>query len=148
MSIVGISQLARYITAGLDHRNDWTGAFPFAAQLAALTICVLAYALVVRATASNAFFSQIVRIQSERGHTVAMGGPYHYVRHPAYLGAILYELAVPILLSSWWSLIPSGFDAILMILRTALEDRTLQAELTGYDDYARHVRHRLLPGIW
>jgi protein-S-isoprenylcysteine O-methyltransferase Ste14 len=111
-------------------------------------VCVLGYALFVWATASNTFFSQIVRIQSERGHTVVTGGPYHYVRHPAYVGAILYELAVPILLASWWALIASGLSAILLILRTALEDRALQSELTGYIDYARQVRHRLLPGIW
>ena len=148
MSMLGISQLARYVVAGLDHRYSWTGSFPFTAQLAALTICVLGYALVVWATASNAFFSQIVRIQSERGHSVAAGGPYHYVRHPAYLGAVVYELAAPILFASWWTFVPSGFAAILLVLRTALEDRTLQAELNGYDDYAVQVHHRLLPGIW
>lgn len=148
MSILGLTQLVRYIVAGLDQRYGWTGDFPLAAQIAALTVCVLGYALVVWATASNTFFSQIVRIQSERGHAVVTGGPYHYVRHPAYVGAILYELAVPVLLASWWALIASGLNAILLILRTALEDRTLQAELTGYADYARQVRHRLLPGIW
>jgi len=148
MSILGLTQLARYIVAGLDQRYGWTGSFPLAAQIAALTVCILGYALVVWATASNTFFSQIVRIQFERGHAVSTGGPYHYVRHPAYVGAILYELAVPILLASWWALIASGLNAILLILRTALEDRTLQAELTGYVEYARQVRHRLLPGIW
>jgi protein-S-isoprenylcysteine O-methyltransferase Ste14 len=148
MSILGLAQLARYIVAGLDQRDGWTGGFPLAAQIAALAVCALGYALVVWATAANAFFSQIVRIQPERGHTVATGGPYHYVRHPAYAGAILYELAVPILLASWWALIPSGLNAILLILRTTLEDRTLQAELTGYAGYARQVRHRLVPGVW
>ena len=148
MSILGLTQLVRYIVAGLDQRYGWTGGLPLAAQIAALTVCVLGYALVVWATASNTFFSQIVRIQSERGHAVATGGPYHYVRHPAYFGAILYELAVPVLLASWWALVPSGLNAILLILRTALEDHTLQAELTGYADYARQVRYRLLPGIW
>jgi protein-S-isoprenylcysteine O-methyltransferase Ste14 len=148
MSILGLTQLVRYIVAGLDQRYGWTGAFPLAAQIAALTVCVLGYALVVWATASNTFFSKIVRIQTERGHTVATGGPYHYVRHPAYVGAILYELAVPVLLASWWALIASGSNAILLILRTALEDRTLQVELTGYDDYARQARYRLLPGVW
>jgi protein-S-isoprenylcysteine O-methyltransferase Ste14 len=148
MSILGLAQLARYIVAGLDQRDGWTGGFPLAAQIAALAVCALGYALVVWATAANAFFSQIVRIQPERGHTVATGGPYHYVRHPAYAGAILYELAVPVLLASWWALIPSGLNAILLILRTALEDRTLQAELAGYAGYARQVRHRLLPGVW
>jgi len=148
MSMLGLVQLVRYIVAGLDQRYGWTGGFPVAAQIAALTVCILGYALFVWATASNTFFSQIVRIQSERGHAVATGGPYHYLRHPAYFGAILYELAVPVLLASWWALIASGLSIILLILRTALEDRTLQTELTGYGDYARQVRYRLLPGIW
>ena len=148
MSIVGLLGLALLIVAGLDQRYGWTGSFPLAAQIAALAVCVLGYTLGVWATASNAFFSQIVRIQTERGHTVATGGPYQYVRHPAYVGTILYQLAVPVLLASWWALIPGGLNAILLVLRTALEDRTLQAELTGYADYARQVRYRLLPGVW
>ena len=148
MSMLGLIQLVRYIVAGLDQRYDWTGGFPQATQIIALIACILGYVLVVWATASNAFFSQIVRIQSERGHTIVTGGPYHYVRHPAYMGAILYELAVPFLLASWWALIGSGLTIILLILRTALEDRTLQAELAGYGEYAQQVRYRLLPGIW
>ena len=148
LSIINLTGLVRYIVAGLDQRYGWSGGLPLAAQITALIVCVLGYALFVWATASNTFFSQVVRIQSERGHTVVTGGPYHYVRHPAYVGAILYELAVPVLLASRWALIASGLNAILLILRTALEDRTLQAELTGYVDYARQVRHRLLPGIW
>ena len=148
LSILGLAQLVRYIVAGLDERYGWTGDFPIIAQVAALCVCALGYCLVVWATASNAFFSQIVRIQSERGQTVAKGGPYHYVRHPAYIGAILYELAVPILFASWWALVAGCLGAVLLILRTALEDRTLKAELVGYDDYAHHVRYRLVPGFW
>jgi protein-S-isoprenylcysteine O-methyltransferase Ste14 len=148
MSLLGLTQLARYILAGLDHRYGWTGDFPFAAQIAALMLCILGYSLFVWAMASNAFFSQIVRIQFERGHTVATGGPYRFVRHPAYAGAILFELAVPILLGSWWALVPSGLSALLLILRTALEDRTLRVELPGYIYYDHRVRYRLLPGIW
>jgi protein-S-isoprenylcysteine O-methyltransferase Ste14 len=148
MSILGLTQLARYIVAGLDQRFGWTGGFSLVAQIVALIICTLGYALFVWANASNSFFSQIVRIQSERGHYVEKGGPYRFLRHPGYLGAILFELAVPILLASWGALIISWFNAMLLILRTALEDRTLQAELSGYVDYARQVRHRLVPGIW
>ena len=148
MSMLGMTQLARYIVAGLDQRYGWRGGLPLAAQIAALTVCVLGYALVVWATASNAYFSQIVRIQSERGHTVVNGGPYQTVRHPAYLGAILFELAVPVLLASWWALVLSGISVSLLILRTALEDRSLQAELSGYADYTRRVAYRLLPGLW
>ena len=147
-SILGLVQLVRYIVAGLDQRFGWTGGMPLAAQIAALAVCTLCYALFVWATASNTFFSQIVRIQSERGHAVATGGPYRHVRHPAYAGAILYELAVPVLLASWPALIVSSLNALLLILRTALEDLTLQAELSGYREYAQEVRYRLIPGIW
>ena len=148
LSILRLTQLVRYILAGLDQRYGWTGGFPLAVQMAALTVCVLSYALLAWAMASNTFFSQIVRIQSDRGHAVATAGPYRYVRHPAYVGMILFELAMSTLLASWWAIIASGLCAILLILRTALEDRTLQVELTGYVDYARRVRYRLLPGIW
>jgi protein-S-isoprenylcysteine O-methyltransferase Ste14 len=148
LSLLGISQLIRYILAGLDQRYGWTGDFPFAAQFAAWIVCILGYALVTWATAANAFFSQVVRIQTERSQTVVSNGPYHRIRHPAYLGAILYELAVPVLLASWWALIPSLLNVFLLITRTALEDRALQKELDGYLDYANQVPDRLLPGVW
>lgn len=148
MSIIGVTTLLRLIVAGFDQRFGWTGGIPVAAQVAALIVAALGYALVVWATASNAYFSQVVRIQSERAHAVATGGPYRTVRHPGYLGTILCELAMPVLLASWWALLVGGLNAILFIVRTALEDRTLQAELSGYGEYARRVRFRLLPGIW
>ena len=141
-------QLARYIVAGLDQRNGWTGGFPAGVQIAALAISFLGYSIIPWAVANNKFFSQIVRIQSDRGHSVASSGPYRFVRHPGYLGMIAFELAVPIMLASWWSLLISVGNAFLIILRTALEDRTLQAELPGYKEYAQHVLYRLLPGVW
>ncbi len=94
------------------------------------------------------FFAATVRIQSERGHTVATGGPYRLVRHPGYLGALVFQLATPFTLGSWWALIPSGLASLLYVVRTALEDKTLLDELDGYPDYARQVRYRLLPGVW
>jgi protein-S-isoprenylcysteine O-methyltransferase Ste14 len=148
MSAIGLLGLARLLLAGFDQRYGWTGGFPIVAQIAALVLAALGYALGVWATASNAFFSQIVRVQSEREHAVATGGPYRFVRHPAYIGTIAFELGVPVLLASWWALIPGLINAVLFVVRTALEDRTLQADLEGYADYARQVRYRLLPGIW
>lgn len=148
MSIFRLTTLARYILAGLDQRYGWTIGFPAAAQLSGLVVCVLSYALLAWAMTSNAFFSQIVRIQSEHNHAVVTHGPYRYVRHPGYIGMMLFELAMSTLLASWWSLLASGLCVILLVLRTALEDRTLQVELTGYVDYARQVRYRLLPGFW
>lgn len=148
VSLIRLLQLTRYILAGLDQRYGWTAGFPQTVQIAALAICVLGYALFGWALASNAFFSQIVRIQTDRGHRVAEGGPYRIVRHPGYVGAILFELTMPILLDSEWSLLVSALCAMLFILRTALEDRTLLAELDGYAAYASRVRYRLLPGLW
>ncbi len=107
MGGLGLVQPLRYIVAGLDQRFGWTGGMPPAAQVAALVVCALGYALVVWAMASNAFFTQIVH-PDERGHSVATGGPYRYLRHPAYIGAILFEAAAPILLASSWSGIASG----------------------------------------
>ena len=148
VALLGLTQLARYIVAGFDQRYHWSSGIPLAVPLGAFLICACGYALFVWATASNPFFSRIVRIQSERGHTVIRGGPYRYVRHPAYAGAASYELAVPFLLASWWAVPLSIVAAGLLIARTALEDRALLAELDGYADYARAVRYRLAPRVW
>lgn len=88
------------------------------------------------------------RIQKERGHTVQTGGPYQFVRHPGYVGALLYQLATPFLLGSWWALVPMLLTIPLFIIRTALEDKLLHNELDGYRQYATRVRYRLLPGVW
>jgi protein-S-isoprenylcysteine O-methyltransferase Ste14 len=148
LSIVGLTTIAKYILAGLDVRFEWTAQMPLALQIAALGIAALGYALVTWATAANAFFSKVVRIQEDRGHAVATGGPYQYVRHPGYIGTIASELATPIMLGSLWAFIPGVLAALLFVLRTALEDKTLLEELDGYQDYAQRVRYRLLPGIW
>ena len=148
VSILRLMQLVRYILAGLDQRYSWTGGFPLTAQIAAITVCVLSSGLFSWAMASNIFFSQIVRIQADRSHAVATNGPYRYVRHPGYVGMILFEFGISTLLASWWALVTGGLCVILLIIRTALEDRTLQTELIGYVDYVHQVRYRLLPGIW
>jgi protein-S-isoprenylcysteine O-methyltransferase Ste14 len=148
ISIFGLATLTKLVVAGLDQRFGWTVDMPIPVQVVTLAVAVTGYAVGVWATYSNAFFSQIARIQTERGHTVATGGPYRLVRHPGYVGTVLFELATPLMLASWWALIPGGFAALLMVIRTALEDRMLLEELDGYRDYAQRVRYRLLPGVW
>ena len=148
MSILGLLQLVRYIVAGLDHRYGWSAAFPLMAQIAALIAGGLGYTLMVWSTSVNAFFSQIVRIQSEKGHKVVTSGPYQYLRHPGYFGALLFEFTIGILLGSWWAFGISLIGVVLLVMRTSLEDRTLQNELPGYAEYAQKVRYRLVPGIW
>ena len=97
---------------------------------------------------ANAFFVATVRIQTDRNQMVISSGPYRYVRHPGYAGTILLHLAMPFMLNSLWALIPAGLIVLVLIVRTALEDKTLHDELLGYKEYAARVRYRLLPGVW
>jgi protein-S-isoprenylcysteine O-methyltransferase Ste14 len=144
----GVFPIVAWIMAGLDFRFGWTESLPLAVHLGGLLVLVLGFALFLWAMASNAFFAEGVRIQTERGHTVATDGPYRYVRHPGYSGAILSMVATPVLLGSPWALIPAIISAALYVVRTSLEDKLLKAELPGYQDYAHRTRYRLVPGIW
>ena len=144
----GVFPMLSWITAGLDLRFGWSAGLPIIAHVAGVIGVVSGLALFLWAMASNAFFAEGVRIQSERGHTVAAGGPYRVVRHPGYAGAILAQAATPLLLGSPWALIPTAGSVIGYILRTALEDKTLLSELPGYARFAETTRHRLVPGLW
>jgi protein-S-isoprenylcysteine O-methyltransferase Ste14 len=149
MSVVGVAEIAKYIVAGLDMRNGWSPQMPLPLQLTGVAFVVLGYdVILVWAMAANAFFSQTVRIQEERGHAVATGGPYRYVRHPGYAGSLLFQIGTPLMLGSLWTFIPAGLAALLFVVRTALEDKTLLEELDGYAEYAQQTRYRLLPGVW
>jgi protein-S-isoprenylcysteine O-methyltransferase Ste14 len=146
IAIVG--PLAFMVIAGLDKRFSWSAEVALSLQLGAFVVFFLGYMLSIWALIVNRFFSSVVRIQTERGQTVVTVGPYRFVRHPGYSGAILAWLVSPILLGALWSFIPVGIILILYGTRTALEDRTLHAELPGYKEYAQRVRYRLLPGVW
>ncbi|MCG8352743.1 MAG: isoprenylcysteine carboxylmethyltransferase family protein [Chloroflexales bacterium] len=136
------------LVAGLDQRLGWTAPFPLVYHIVGAMALILGGALFSWALISNAYFATIARIQEDRGQTVCTSGPYRFVRHPGYIGAIVQSLGVPLMLGSLWAFIPGGLAALLIIARTALEDRMLQAELGGYKDYTQRVRYRLLPGVW
>ncbi len=143
-----LGPLIGFLVAGLDVRLGWGPRPASWVSWAALVAVVLGYGLWGWAMAANKFFSGMVRIQTDRGHSVASSGPYRTVRHPGYAGLIVFTLATPLMLGSLWALVPAGLTVGVAVMRTALEDRTLQDELDGYKDYARQVRYRLLPGIW
>jgi protein-S-isoprenylcysteine O-methyltransferase Ste14 len=136
------------LVAPLDAVRFRWSRVPLGLQGLALLGLFAAWSLVIWAFRVNAFLAEYVRIQSERGHAVCTTGPYRIVRHPMYLAVIFTILCVPVLLGSLYALIPAGLIVALFVLRTALEDQTLQAELPGYAEYARDVRWKLLPGIW
>ncbi len=97
---------------------------------------------------TNSYASAVVRVQTERGHQVISTGPYAWVRHPMYSGAIFYFLGFALLLGSWWALAISAVIIVLFDLRAVWEEETLKRELNGYAAYAARVRFRLIPGVW
>jgi protein-S-isoprenylcysteine O-methyltransferase Ste14 len=143
-----MTALAVPLVAGLDRRYAWAEALPEGWAWVAMLVFAFGWLIDLWAMAANKYFAEVVRLQRDRGQTVITQGPYRYVRHPGYLGGAIFLLACPFVLGSWWSLIPSVLGAALLVLRTALEDRVLQAELPGYADYASRVHYRLLPGVW
>jgi protein-S-isoprenylcysteine O-methyltransferase Ste14 len=140
--------LAVPLVAGLDERSGWSQVSNAGYNLLGAVMLALGLGLGGWAMIANAYFSTVVRIQTDRGHSVCRTGPYRFVRHPGYVGFTLQSLGTPLLLGSLWALIPGLTATILMIIRTSLEDRMLQAELPGYRDFVQEVRYRLLPGVW
>ena len=136
------------LISGLDIRFGWSEEIPSVLQFAAMMLVVSGSALGSWAIISNPFFASTVRIQSERGHSVISDGPYQYIRHPGYSGWILTGMALPVMLGSLWALIPAGLTAIIFIIRTGLEDRTLRRELPGYEEYSQNTHFRLVPYVW
>lgn len=136
------------LVAGLDHRYGWSSEFPPGLIVIGLMLIALGYAFATWALAENRFFSSVVRIQMDRGHTVCDSGPYRLVRHPGYAGTILALFGIVLALNSLWALIPAAVASIITVVRTVLEDRALRDELPGYRDYARRVRYRLIPWIY
>ena len=129
-------------------RFDWEPRIPILVVIIGVVVYAIGQIIILWAKKVNKFFSIVVRIQKDRGQTVCKDGPYRFVRHPGYLGGLLYIIVTPIVLSSFWGLIPAVIAVVLLFIRTYLEDKTLQRELEGYTDYANETRYRLLPGIW
>lgn len=140
--------LAILVIAGLDVRFGWPPQISLSLQIIALCTAALGNLISIWATAVNKFYSRFVRIQKERNHVVIADGPYKYVRHPGYIGQMIFSISSALALGSLWALIPGGLFALLLIVRTALEDKTLIEELNGYREYTEIVRYRLVPGIW
>jgi protein-S-isoprenylcysteine O-methyltransferase Ste14 len=140
--------LVSWIIAGLDERFGWTPDLPDYIQIIALCVIFICSMVGTWAMVVNRFFSSYIHIQTDRGYTVVSAGPYRVVRHPGYAGSIFAWIAAPVFFSSYCVAIPSVVVITLTIIRTALEDHTLQEELPGYREYTELVRYRLVPGIW
>jgi protein-S-isoprenylcysteine O-methyltransferase Ste14 len=136
------------LVAGLDHRFNWSTEFPLLLIVIGFILTSIGYAFAAWALVENRFFYSVVSIQADRGHVVCDSGPYALVRHPGYAGNILGLFGIVLALSSIWALIPATVASIIAVIRTALEDQTLQAELPGYPEYTHRVRYRLIPAVY
>lgn len=136
------------VIASLDSgRFEWTSP-PMVLRVLGWIGLTLVYVLVWQVFSANTYAIGEVRIQEERRHRVVTTGPYRVVRHPMYVGVIISVFCTPVVLGSFYAIIPGALIAVLFLIRTALEDRTLKEELPGYREYAERVRYRLLPRVW
>ena len=136
------------VIIGLDAVRFRASHIPVWAQgvgAAGILVSQYVFWLVFRA---NSYAAPVVKIQKDRGHAVVTTGPYGYVRHPMYAGAILLLLGIPLLLGSWFGLALAPIIVVGFAVRAVLEERTLSAQLPGYADYAARVRYRFVPLIW
>ena len=148
LAFFGLTYVAELLVAALDASHDWA---PLPVWLIPLGVVlyVVGMGITTWAMTVNTHFEKTVRIQTDRNHTVCDRGPYQIVRHPGYVGASLgFPLATPFLLGSAWAFVPAVACVITLVVRTALEDRTLRAELEGYEAFTRKTRSRLVPRIW
>ena len=134
--------------AGLDVGRFDRAPLPDFYIYAGLVLQALSSLLLLWAMLENPFFEGTMRLQKDRGQYAVSRGPYSYVRHPGYLAMALNTLPLPLIAGSGAALIPTLFAVIIIVIRTALEDKLLIEQLPGYRDYSRRVRFRLLPPIW
>jgi protein-S-isoprenylcysteine O-methyltransferase Ste14 len=146
--LVGLGGALIPLVAGLEALLVGFSPVPLQVTLLAMVVFIGGNVLGAYALVENRFFSGVVRIQYERGHEVVSRGPYAWIRHPGYAAAILWYFATPVFLNTLWAFVPAILLTTVLIIRTRLEDQTLQDRLEGYSDYATQVRYRLVPGIW
>ena len=139
--------IAHYVLAGLDVRFGWS-AMPLGLRLIGFALVAAAMSFVGWTLLENPFASSAVRIQQERGQHVVTTGPYALVRHPMYLGVLLFTIGSGLALGSWWAIIPLLPMLPVFVRRTLREDRMLHDELPGYREYAAKVRWRVVPGLF
>ena len=144
-SLAGLVFIAGFVLAGLDFRFGWSDV-PLPVVIAASVIFLIGYGLYAEVMRENAYLSRTVKV--EEGQTVISTGLYGIVRHPMYLASVLMFLSIPLVMGSWYALIPFAFYPLLMVVRILDEEKLLTAELSGYEAYKRKVKYRMIPFIW
>ena len=144
-SLSGLVFIAGFVLAGLDFRFGWSDV-PMPVVIADSVIFLAGYGLYAEVMRENAYLSRTVKV--EEGQTVVSTGLYGIIRHPMYTASILMFLAIPLVMGSWYAMIPFAFYPALMVVRVLEEEKLLTAELAGYEEYKTKVKYRLIPFIW
>jgi protein-S-isoprenylcysteine O-methyltransferase Ste14 len=143
-----LASLGALVVVAFDAARFGWSAVPAWVQVSGELIVCLSIWLSFRVFAENSFAAPAVKIQTEREHSVIGTGPYRYVRHPMYAGALLFFVGMSLLLGSWWGLVPVLVLAVVFGIRIPIEEQALRAGLDGYGAYAERVRYRLIPLVW
>ena len=147
LSIFLLAIFGWQVFMGFDFRFGWSPV-PVWAQVVGALVMIVGIWICYLTMLENSFAAPVVKIQDERGQRVITTGPYSYVRHPMYAGAILFFAGTALLLCSWWGVVLVLVFVVLLAIRTFIEEKTLRTGLRGYDDYAGRVRYRLIPMVW
>ncbi len=140
--------LVTVLVAGLDSGRYGWSRLGMWTILPGIGLYLLGSAFIWWVMAVNPYLESTVRIQEDRSQKVINAGPYRFVRHPMYFGAVIMYGGYPMILGSAWAYVPVGVLALLYVLRTRLEDRALREKLPGYMEYSQQTRYRLMPGVW
>ncbi|HHZ20403.1 MAG TPA: isoprenylcysteine carboxylmethyltransferase family protein [Firmicutes bacterium] len=128
--------------------RSWYPALTWSFTWTGIALFTAGHLLFYHARRSNPFFYPVFQVEPEQGHVPCSSGPYRLIRHPGYLGGALFHLSTPLILGSFWGLLPALAFVLVLGRKTYLEDMALRKELPGYTSYAETVRYRWFPGLW
>lgn len=145
VKLSGLMFLVGFILSALDFRFGWSDV-PLWVMIAAAVLFLIGYGVYAEVMRENAYLSRTVEVQE--GQKVISTGLYGMVRHPMYLATMFMFLPLPLILGSFWGLIPFALYPIVIIARILDEEKLLEQELEGYKEYKNKVRYRLIPFVW
>jgi len=148
LALVALVFFAWHVLMALDAVRFRWSQMPLWLQLIGACLLLGSFYIFYLTFRENSYLSPAVRVQTERGQTVVSTGPYRYVRHPLYSGFVLYAVGTALLLGSCYGLIGALLLITMIAWRAVREERVLQEELNGYDNYMSRVKYRFIPYLW
>ena len=145
VALSGLMFLSAFILSALDFRFGWS-VVPIWVVAIASVLFLAGYAMFAEVLRENAYLSRTIEVQE--GQTVISSGLYGVVRHPMYLATLLMFLPMPLILGSFWALIPLAVYPVIIAVRILNEEKVLIEGLQGYEEYKTRVKYRLIPLIW